>query len=260
MASLSLSTVLSALAGGFLPALFWLWFWLKEDSLRPEPRLALLRTFIIGGLMIVPAYYVERLVVPYLPTVDGLAAAEGLDIGTSLLGFLAATTPLVLVWAVWEELLKWFAMAAANYKNRAFDEPVDYMVYLLTAALGFAAVENTLFLFDGLLNGGHLDGFFLLTGNLRFLGATVLHIVSSAVLGAILALGVGQSRSSRLVAGGLGLIAASTLHAGFNFFIILNGGVHFFRVLIALWFAAIAIILLFEKVKKVTGPVPVLPP
>src|SRR3989344_2100149 len=38
-----------ALLGGVLPALFWLWFWLREDRLHPEPRRIILECFVLGG-------------------------------------------------------------------------------------------------------------------------------------------------------------------------------------------------------------------
>ena len=44
---------------GILPAVFWLWFWLREDKKRPEPRGWLVLTFLVGGLAIVPTYYLE---------------------------------------------------------------------------------------------------------------------------------------------------------------------------------------------------------
>ena len=50
--NLTASTLFFALAGGFIPSLLWLWFWLKEDS-HPEPRANLIYTFI-AGMIVVP--------------------------------------------------------------------------------------------------------------------------------------------------------------------------------------------------------------
>ena len=38
MNDLNLTMSLFALIGGFVPALVWLWFWLKEDKQKPEPK------------------------------------------------------------------------------------------------------------------------------------------------------------------------------------------------------------------------------
>ena len=42
-----------AFLAGLIPALFWLWFWLREDKARPEPRI-LIATAFIAGILIVP--------------------------------------------------------------------------------------------------------------------------------------------------------------------------------------------------------------
>ena len=60
-------------------------------------------------------------------------------------------------------------------------EPIDAMIYCIVVALGFAALENTFFIMDPLLNGEVTKG--LLTGNMRFIGSTLVHIVSSASIG-----------------------------------------------------------------------------
>ena len=41
-----------AFFGGLLPAALWLWFWLKEDSVHPEPRGLIVVTFIAGMLAV----------------------------------------------------------------------------------------------------------------------------------------------------------------------------------------------------------------
>jgi RsiW-degrading membrane proteinase PrsW (M82 family) len=140
-------------------------------------------------------------------------------------------------------------MVAFHGKN--FDEPVDAMIYMVTAALGFAAVENSLFLIKT-LNSGGMDGFdFLLNGNLRFIGATLLHVFCSAFIGAVVGSSfdsTGWRKTTRLV---VGILSAALLHALFNFFIIINSGQNIFKIMIILWLLTVAIILLFERVKKI---------
>ena len=59
---LSPDKFLYALIGGILPALFWLWFWLKEDKKRPEPRKVLLITFLAGMIMVIFALLIEEII------------------------------------------------------------------------------------------------------------------------------------------------------------------------------------------------------
>src|SRR6185436_19260214 len=98
----------------------------------------------------------------------------------------------------------------------------DWPIYLITAALGFAALENALFLVKPLAMGQNTVG--LLTGQLRFLGSTLLHTVSSGILGIGLAISFYMKGFRRIWHITLGLILAIALHSVFNFFIIRNSG------------------------------------
>jgi RsiW-degrading membrane proteinase PrsW (M82 family) len=222
-----------ALAGGLLPALLWLWFWLKEDS-HSEPRRVLILTFLGGMMMAVVALFLEQLA--YFTIADALGFI-----------FRPIVMPILLiVWAVIEEVAKYSAARRIALRLPSFDEPVDALIYLITAALGFAALENILFLLKVFGTQGMLVGF--ITGNLRFLGATLLHAVTSAIVGASIAFSFFHKENlTRNVLGGL--LLATILHAVFNFFIIKSGGINLFKILIPLWIAVIIIFLIFEKIK-----------
>ena len=163
----------------------------------------------------------------------------------------AAMIVLLLVWAGIEETAKYTAARKIALRLPSFDEPVDALIYLITAALGFASLENILFLLKVIGYQGTLIG--LVTGNLRFLGATLLHVVCSAVVGASIAFSFfHKEKLRRNILGGLFL--ATILHTVFNFFIIKSGGVDLFKILIPLWLAIIIIFLVFEKIKGLKKP------
>ncbi|MEN9922008.1 MAG: hypothetical protein RL097_284, partial [Candidatus Parcubacteria bacterium] len=42
-----------AFLAGLIPALFWVWFWLREDSRKPEPYFLIAISFI-AGMAVVP--------------------------------------------------------------------------------------------------------------------------------------------------------------------------------------------------------------
>jgi len=225
--------VFFAFVGGLLPALLWLWFWLRED-LHPEPRRILLLTFTAGMVMAIVALFLEQ--------------------GTNVLitkwfVFLPKwlfSVILLFVWAAIEEIAKYIAARRAALRLSSFDEPVDALIYLITAALGFAALENILFLLKVFGGHGMLAG--LITGNLRFLGATLLHVISSAIVGASVAFSFfHKEKLMRNVLGGL--LFATILHTLFNFFIINSGDTNLFKILIPLWLAVVILFFIFEKIK-----------
>jgi RsiW-degrading membrane proteinase PrsW (M82 family) len=215
-----------SLIGGILPALFWLWFWMQEDKLHPEPRGRILLAFLGGMVAVALVYPLER----WAYTKFGM------------------TNMTITIWAIIEEIAKYAMVSITILHSRVFDEPIDAMEYLITCALGFAAMENTLFILNPLLEGQGLQS--LITGNMRFLGASLLHVVSSAILGYCIAREFYRGRFMKFVWRIFGLSMAITLHAAFNAFIIYDNGSKIFIVFSMIWIASLGILLLFEKVKK----------
>ena len=186
---------------GLIPGFIWLLFYLKED-LHPEPKRLLLLTFLAGAVFSVLA----------------LAAQLGLNALLPALG-VATLSPLALLGlAAIEECTKFAAAYCAIHKNPDFDEPVDAMIYMVVAALGFATVENI-----GALHGltphvGFLGDLFE-TVSLRFVGATLLHTLTSGLIGYFWAVSIRDFNSHKFVA--WGLLVATVLHAAFNYLILL---------------------------------------
>ena len=150
---------LLAILSGVIPAVFWLWFWLKEeDDDEPEPVGLIVLSFVLGGLLVFLAIWLEKY----------------------SLNFISNNTTQIIVWATIEELLKFFGVAIIIYGNSHVDKPIDYPMYFIATALGFAALENFLYLLNPFSVNGTMVG--MLTGNLRFLGSTLLHAMSSAMI------------------------------------------------------------------------------
>jgi len=118
---------------------------------------------------------------------------------------------------------------------------------MLTVALGFAALENMLFLIAPFSGGNILEGF--LTGNLRFVGSTLLHIVASSVIGFALAFSFRKARWVRTLYATGGLILAIALHALFNFLIIDGNGSSTLFAFFLVWSGAVVFFALFELLK-----------
>ncbi len=217
-----------AILGGLVPSLLWLWFWLKEDNQRPEPKGLLATIFVLGALAVFLVIPIERIIQsaifsPYLQTFG---------------------------WASVEEIIKFLIVALLLYKSGKIDEPVDWPIFLITGALGFAALENALFLAKPLaLDNTTIS---LLTGELRFLGSTLLHAVSSAIIGVFLGLSFFMDNLTKKIYFLIGISLAIALHSAFNFFIINGDGNSLFKIMGFLWVVTIIVMLVFEKLRRMS--------
>lgn len=159
-------------------------------------------------------------------------------------------TALLFVWATLEELVKFGAAYVAALRTAFFDEPLDAVIYLVTAALGFSALENVLFILGPLYEGDVLRS--IVTADLRFMGATLLHSLASATIGISLALAFYKSASVRRVSAYAGVVLAILLHTLFNFFILNKGSDATFWIFLCIWVGIVALLLLTERVKRPT--------
>jgi len=221
------------LVGGFLPALFWLWFWLKEDRIKPEPRLMLIVTFIGGMGAVLTSIILQNYF--YCSNPDG--------------GRLMLTLYVVI-----EELSKFAFAYLIALHSQSDDEPIDPLIYMIATALGFAALENTLFITGILTQAPLAEG--VITGILRFFGATLLHTVSSGAIGVALGLSFYKKPSEKFAYAVAGTFIAIILHVLFNLFIMVSEGVSLFIIFSMVWLSILVIILFFEKLKKVYPPAP----
>ena len=225
MAGLTFKVGLIALLGGLIPAFLWLWFWLKEDERKPEPWGLLIMTFVLGMLSVF-------VVLPLENFIDTLVTGQN---------------SLTILWAAAEELVKFAAVFFIAISSRYADEPVDLAIYMMTGALGFAAMENALFLIDPVSFGGATVS--LLTGNFRFLGAMLLHTVSSGLIGIALGLSFYKNWKMKFLFLVIGILGAISLHSIFNFLII-ESSKGLFGVFSLLWGVTIIVLLLFEQLRR----------
>lgn len=224
-------SIVYAFLAGILPALIWLFFLLREDAKNPEPKRLIALAFFAGMAAVIAALPLER-----------FSCSIFLGCGVT------PSPTIVLAWAVIEECLKYGVVAAIIFWRKEVDEPLDYVVYMLTAALGFAALENAFFLVAPFSAGQYAQGF--LTDDLRFVGSTLLHVIASSVIGFALAFSAARGATTRVVAAGAGLILAVALHALFNFLIISQDGKSALPAFFTVWTGIVVLFALFEVLKR----------
>lgn len=190
---------------GFLPPIIWLFFWNREDD-HPEPKKEILIVFLAGMASVIFAVFLEKNIFSLNSFLRrafeyGMPSFQLINI----VGF-----------ALIEEIAKTAAAYATALRSKFFDEPVDAMVYMITAALGFAALENVFFIADSLKAGVDQS---IIVSAFRFINASLLHVSTSAIVGAGLAFSFfHRERRHRELA--FGIFAATLLHIAYNFFII----------------------------------------
>lgn len=163
--------------------------------------------------------------------------------------FLVDQNSRYLAWAFAEELFKFLAAWVIAISTDIMDEPIDAVIYMITVALGFAAIENSLFVLKPIFEGDVVAS--IVTANLRFMGATLLHVVSSASIGLCIAMAFYQNRITRRLALISGLILATALHTAFNLFIIHTSTANTLQIFVFVWIAVVILLFLFEKVKTI---------
>ncbi len=115
------------------PSLVFGWFIYKKDILEKEPISMLVKLFFFGVLITIPASFLENFLIALLPTDKSL---------TSI--FLISFIGIALV----EESLKYFIFYETSYKSSHFNHIYDGIVYAVFVSLGFATLENILYVFS----------------------------------------------------------------------------------------------------------------
>ncbi len=224
---MAFNSFLYSLIAGLLPSLLWLFFFVHEDQAHRRHRSIIFGCFLGGMAAVIIAVFAEKAIAD---------AVSDISLRYTL-------------WAATEEILKFIVVMAVALHTRANEEPIDAMIYCATVALGFAAVENTLFILGPLSNGAVSQA--IVTGNMRFIGATLVHVVSSSFIGFTLGYAFYHRYIAKSLAAIVGLAGAIALHAAFNLSIISANSTDTLKTFGWVWGAVVIVIILFEEIKAV---------
>ncbi len=248
--STTLWEVLSLVGLGLAPSVVWLMYFLKQDQ-HPEPKMMVLKVFLFGFCATFIAFGLEWAFIKALldwniacPRCE-YVIPQLLGVGAVPPGALVAPFLILGVLALIEEWMKYAAARIEIIRSSFFDEPVDAMIYLIAAALGFAAAENIGYILQN-------ADFAVAIAYFRFLSSTFLHVLASAIVGYFFALSlITRRHHTRALLAGLGL--ATALHAVFNFLIITSDGKSgMFPVLILMLGSFLFVSYLFRRVRHLS--------
>jgi RsiW-degrading membrane proteinase PrsW (M82 family) len=217
-----------AIAFSILVALFWLKWFLKKDKYEKEPERLIYLTFFAGVLSTAPSLLLES----FFRLRDQDSTVVLRDIFLSFL------------WVgIVEEFFKYLAVRLTVYRSKEFNEVMDGMVYMVSAALGFAATENV----------GYMLGFGYGVGFLRAILSYLAHISFSAILGFYMGKAKIEGKKNWIF---VGFIFAVPLHCLYNSFFVLgtaqtSGG--FFLLGLIVWaFGLILTLVLVKRAQEIS--------
>ncbi len=194
--------VLELMAIALAPVIFIMTYVYLRDEYEREPLKYLIITFLLGVAVALPVIYIGRFLTSWLG-IDSHSEGEKLLVYAF---FIVAFT---------EEWLKYLVLRWYNYPHKEFDEPYDGIMYGSAVALGFAAIENILYVF--MSNGNGLE-----VGLFRMFTAVPAH----ATFGIIMGYFVGKAKffpdSHPFWERMKGLLAAIFLHGLYDYFLFLG--------------------------------------
>lgn len=126
-----MAALLASLAPVFI-ILFYIYF---RDKYEREPLGMLIKALLLGILIVVPVIFAERFLMLRMPDYSS-KAAEAFYHAFVVAGFT-------------EELFKFLALYILVWRSPSFNEQFDGIVYAVFVSLGFAGVENVLYVMDG---------------------------------------------------------------------------------------------------------------
>ncbi|MDD1708638.1 MAG: PrsW family glutamic-type intramembrane protease [Methanoregulaceae archaeon] len=173
------------------PAAFWLWYFYNKDRYEPEPLSWILFIYLLGIAVTIPVAIIEGVMGEFLPE------------------FLIV----VMVAPIVEEAGKYLVVRKTVYESGEFDEPVDGIIYAAAAGLGFATLENVIYVFSALETSLVLA---LQTGLIRAVISVPGHVLFSAMWGYSLGKARFLPAEKRPVVIAGGLILAMASHSLFN--------------------------------------------
>jgi len=177
-----------------LPSIVLVLYFIKSDKFK-EPNRIIIITFLFGILITIPAGYLNSLIDKNFAT--------GERFNDALLSGFFGGGPV-------EELLKFSILYFYILKEKAFNEPMDGLVYGILASLGFATLENLQYVF-------YFDSEFWTAQEIaifRSYSAIPLHGLCGAIMGFYFGQYAFSANKKYL---GLAIIVPIIFHGSYNF-------------------------------------------
>jgi len=188
-----------------IPAVLWIYYFYTHDKGERDPLILLILAAMVGAAVVIPTALSEIFITKnILPLFIPQSKIAPITAHSQFTIFLIFNLALI---AIIEEVFKFLAVRLTVYNSRHFSEIADGIVYMVAAALGFAAFENFLYF----LNFGQK----IIVA--RSIFTPFFHASASAIVGHYLALAKWDKSYSKKVY--VALILAILLHFVYNFLV-----------------------------------------
>ncbi|MDT7832786.1 PrsW family glutamic-type intramembrane protease [Flavobacteriaceae bacterium S356] len=169
-----------------------------KDKFEKEPLRLLIKNFLLGAIIsVLITIALGYLVGSILPLPDERSVFQM---------FLKAFIVVALV----EEFSKYVIVRYVSQRNKAFNEPFDGIVYAVMVSMGFATLENILYVFQ----------YGVSTGITRAFTAVPAHATFAILMGYFM--GKAKFSTNRVVLNLTGLFVATLFHGAYDFFLFIN--------------------------------------
>jgi len=212
-----------------LVALFWLRWFRKKDKYEKEPERLIFLAFFAGVLATLPSVLLESFLT--LRNQGSTVILKNIFLSFLWVGIV-------------EEFFKYLAVRLTVYRSKQFNEVMDGMVYMVSAALGFASTENV----------GYMLGFGYSVGFLRAILSYLAHISFSAILGFYIGKAKIEGRKNLVL---VGFTLAVTFHWLYNSFLVLGtakSSAGFLLLGLLIWAFGLVLTLVLIKKAQDTSP------
>jgi len=167
----------------------------QKDRFDREPVSLLIKVFIFGSLTVIPVYFIEKLLSSF----------------NIFSGILSVAYTAFVVAGFTEEYFKRFVVIRLTCRNKNYDEKLDGIIYSVFSALGFATIENLMYIFLGENN-------FIYTGVTRGIFAVPAHMLFGVTMGYYLSLSkFANSQYEQKLYLGKSLYVPLILHGTYDF-------------------------------------------
>ena len=169
-----------------------------KDKFEKEPISFLVKNFLLGAFASILITFILSLILNTIyPLTDSKSIFQQL-----LKAF--------IVVALVEEFSKYVIVKYYAQSNKEFNEPFDGIVYAVMVSMGFAALENILYVFQ----------YGVSTGIIRAFTAVPAHATFGILMGYFM--GKAKFSNNKLKYNLIGLITATAFHGAYDFFLFIN--------------------------------------